>query len=227
LDNRSKSEINVTKSLSVIPTQRIEDWWQQRHQQKLNECHTLGNKLDIIFMGDSITHAWEVEGEAAWQHYYAHQKTLNLGYAGDRTEHLLWRIQNGEINGLCPKLLVLLIGTNNAGHRLDTPEEIAAGVKIILEELKQRLPKTKLVLMAIFPRSRNNKKPMRKRVNLSNQLIRQFADNKQIFWLDINHYFLTKEDVLLESTMPDLLHPNAAQYWIWAEQIELIQQNTL
>jgi hypothetical protein len=104
----------MSNSLSVIPAQRIEDWWQQRHQQKLNECHTLGNKLDIIFMGDSITHAWEVEGEAAWQHYYTHQKTLNLGYAGDRTEHLLWRIQNGEINGLCPKLLVLLIGTNNA-----------------------------------------------------------------------------------------------------------------
>jgi lysophospholipase L1-like esterase len=210
----------MSKPLSVIPIQRTEDWWQQRHQQKLDECQTLASKLDIVFIGDSITHAWEVEGEAAWQQYYTNQNILNLGYAGDRTEHLLWRIQNGEIDGLCPKLLVLLIGTNNAGHRLDTPEEIAAGVKKILEELKQRLPDTKLVLMAIFPRSRNNKKPMRQRVNLTNQLIKQYADTKQVFWLDINHYFLTKDDVLLESVMPDLLHPNAAQYWIWAEQIK-------
>ncbi len=160
---------------------------------------------------------------AAWQHYYAHQKTLNLGFAGDRTEHLLWRIQNGEIDGLCPKMLVLLIGTNNAGHRHDLPEEIAAGVKQILEELKKRLPDTKIVLMAIFPRSRNNKKPMRKRVDLTNQLIKQYTDTGWVFWLDINHYFLTKEDVLLESVMPDLLHLNAAQYWIWALQIKLIQ----
>ena len=214
----------MTKPLSIIPTQRSDDWWQQRHQQKLDECQALAGKLDIVFIGDSITHAWEVEGSAAWQHYYAHQKTLNLGYAGDRTEHLLWRIQHGEIDGLYPKLLVLLIGTNNAGHRLDTPEEIAAGIKTILEELKQRLPSTKLVLMAIFPRSRNNKKPMRKRVNSTNQLIQQFTDKEQVLWLDINHYFLTKDHVLLESIMPDLLHPNAAQYWIWAEQIKLLQQ---
>ena len=213
----------MPKPLSVVPTQRSEDWWQQRHQQKLDERLSLGNKLDIVFLGDSITHAWEVEGVAAWQHYYAHQKTLNLGFAGDRTEHLLWRIQNGEIDGLCPKMLVLLIGTNNAGHRHDLPEEIAAGVKQILEELKKRLPDTKIVLMAIFPRSRNNKKPMRKRVNLTNQLIKQYTDTKWVFWLDINHYFLTKEDVLLESVMPDLLHLNAAQYWIWAQQIKLIQ----
>ena len=168
----------MTKPLSVIPTQRSEDWWQQRHQHKLDERLSLGSKLDIVFLGDSITHAWEVEGVAAWQHYYAHQKTLNLGFAGDRTEHLLWRIQNGEIDGLCPKMLVLLIGTNNAGHRHDLPEEIAAGVKQILEELKKRLPDTKIVLMAIFPRSRNNKKPMRKRVDLTNQLIKQYTDTE-------------------------------------------------
>ena len=215
----------MSSPLSVIPTERSEDWWLARHQQKLAELQVINKPINILFIGDSITHAWEVEGEAAWQHYYAHQKSLNLGFAGDRTEHLLWRIQNGEIDGLRPKILVLLIGTNNAGHRHDPPEEIAAGVKVILEELKERLPETKLVLMAIFPRSRNNEKRMRKRVNLTNQLIKQYADTKQILWLDINHHFLTKEGVLLESVMPDLLHPNAAQYWIWAEQLTLLQQN--
>jgi beta-glucosidase len=217
----------MSKPLAVIPTERLEDWWQQRHQQKLLERQVLGNKLDIIFMGDSITHAWEDAGKPAWQQHYSHQTSLNLGFAGDRTEHLLWRIQNGEIDGLCPKILILLIGTNNAGHRLDSPEEIAAGVNVILDELKKRLPTTKIVLMAIFPRSRNNQKPMRKRVNQTNQLIKQYTDAKQIIWLDINQHFLTSEDVLLETVMPDLLHPNSAQYWMWAEQVKLIQQNIL
>jgi lysophospholipase L1-like esterase len=213
----------VISPLSIIPTERSEDWWLARHQQKLAQLQQINEPIDILFLGDSITHAWEVEGEAAWSHHYAHQKSLNLGFAGDRTEHLLWRIQNGEIDGLCPNISVLLIGTNNAGHRLDTPEEIAAGVKEILQELKKRLPESKIILMAIFPRSRNNQKPMRKRVNLANQLIKQYADAKQVFWLDINHHFLSDEGVLLETVMPDLLHLNAAQYWIWAEQIKLAQ----
>jgi lysophospholipase L1-like esterase len=215
----------VSIPLSVIPTKRSEDWWLARHQQKLVELQGINEPIDILFMGDSITHAWEVEGATAWQHFYAHQKSLNLGFAGDRTEHLLWRIQNGEIDGLHPKILILLIGTNNAGHRHDTPEEIAAGVKVILDELKKRLPESKLVLMAIFPRSRNNKKRMRKRVDLTNQLIKKFTDTKHISWLNINHHFLTEEGVLLEAVMPDLLHPNAAQYWIWAEHLKLLQQN--
>lgn len=215
----------MIRPLSVIPTKRPEDWWLARHQQKLAELQHIEEAIDILFLGDSITHAWEVEGEAAWRHHFSQQQSLNLGFAGDRTEHLLWRIQNGEIAGLCPNTVVLQIGTNNAGHRLDKPEEIAAGIKAILEELKNRIPESKIVLMAIFPRSRNNQKPMRKRVNLTNQLIQNYADAKQIFWLDINHHFLTEEGVLLETVMPDLLHLNAAQYWIWAMQIQLTQKN--
>lgn len=209
----------MSKSLSVISTKRTEDWWQLRHQQKLAECQSLKGKLDILFMGDSITHAWEVEGAPAWQQYYAQQKTFNLGYAGDCTEHLLWRIQQGEINQLCPKWVVLLIGTNNAGHRHDSPQEIAAGVKAILDETKQRLPNSKIVLMAIFPRSRNKSKRMRKRVDSANKLIKEYSDGKQLLWLDINHHFLTDEGVLQESVMPDLLHLNAAQYYVWAKAI--------
>jgi lysophospholipase L1-like esterase len=207
------------RPLSIIPVARDEDWWQLRHQQKLTECQCISEELDILFVGDSITHAWELEGEAAWLQYYDQQNCFNLGYAGDRTEHLLWRLQNGEIDGLKVKRVVVLIGTNNAGHRLDPPQDIAAGVKMILNELQQRLPESQIVLMAIFPRSRNHSKPMRKRINASNELIKGYADGKQIIWLDINQYFLTDEGVLLESVMPDLLHPNASQYWIWAEQL--------
>ena len=210
----------------IIPTERREVWWLQRHQQKLAERETLKKNLELMFLGDSITHAWEVEGSEHWQQHFAHRKAFNLGFAGDRTEHLLWRIQNGEINNLSPKWVVLLIGTNNAGHRHDSPQEIAAGIKAILVELKQRLPNSKILLMAIFPRSRNTAKPMRKRVDSANMLMKAYSDEKQVLWLDINHHFLTDEGILLESIMPDLLHPNAAQYDVWANSIlAFIQQN--
>ena len=211
----------MSKHAATIPTQRPDEWWQQRHQRKIVEQGQLKKDVDLLFLGDSITHAWEDEGKAAWQHYYAHQNCLNLGYAGDCTEHLLWRLQNGEIDNLNVKRTVLLIGTNNAGHRLDSPQEIAAGVEAILDLLKQSLSETQIVLMAIFPRSRNLAKPMRKRINATNELLKHFADTKQLIWLDINRHFLTDDCVLLESVMPDLLHPNAAQYWIWAEQLKL------
>jgi lysophospholipase L1-like esterase len=209
----------MTKPLSVIPTQRTEDWWLTRHQQKLTEIKASDQPIDILFLGDSITHAWEAEGEEYWQQHFSHPKAFNLGFAGDRTEHLLWRLQNSAVKGLSPQWVILLIGTNNAGHRLDSPEDIAAGVQAILDEIQLQLPTSKILLMAIFPRSRNTNKPMRQRVDASNTLINAFADGKHIHWLDINSQFLTADGVLLESVMPDLLHPNATQYHKWGHAI--------
>ena len=209
----------MNNPLSIIPTKRTEDWWLARHKQKLTALKAIDQPIDMLFLGDSITHAWEVEGESAWQRYFAHHSVVNLGFAGDRTEHLLWRIRNGEVAQLSTKWIVLLIGTNNAGHRLDPPEDIAAGIQTILEELRLLLPASKILLMAIFPRSRNTNKPMRQRVDVSNALIKTFTDGKQIHWLDINSQFLTADGVLLESVMPDLLHPNATQYHKWGNAI--------
>ena len=209
----------MNNPLSIIPTKRTEDWWLARHKQKLTALKAIDQPIDMLFLGDSITHAWEVEGESAWQRYFSHYSVVNLGFAGDRTEHLLWRIRNGEVAQLSTKWIVLLIGTNNAGHRLDAPEDIAAGIQTILEELRLQLPASKILLMAIFPRSRNTNKPMRQRVDVSNALIKTFTDGKHIHWLDINRQFLTVDGVLLESVMPDLLHPNATQYHKWGNAI--------
>ena len=209
----------MNNPLSIIPTKRTEDWWLARHKQKLTALKAIDQPIDMLFLGDSITHAWEVEGESAWQRYFSHYSVVNLGFAGDRTEHLLWRIRNGEVAQISTKWIVLLIGTNNAGHRLDAPEDIAAGIQTILEELRLQLPASKILLMAIFPRSRNTNKPMRQRVDVSNALIKTFTDGKHIHWLDINRQFLTVDGVLLESVMPDLLHPNATQYHKWGHAI--------
>jgi lysophospholipase L1-like esterase len=211
--------MSLVTPLAVIPTERTEDWWQLRHQQKLIELKENNKPIEILFIGDSITHAWEVEGEEYWQQHFAHRNAFNLGFAGDRTEHLLWRVQNGELHNLSPQWVILLIGTNNAGHRLDAPEDIAAGVQTVLDEIQLQLPTSKVLLMAIFPRSRNPNKPMRQRVDASNALIKTLADDKLINWLDINYEFLTEDGVLLESVMPDLLHPNSTQYRKWGNAI--------
>ena len=209
---------------SIVPARQTDDfakdWWFARHQQKTTERLALNQPVDLVFLGDSITHAWEYTAPKIWQKYYGHRNALNLGFDGDRTENLLWRIQNGELEGLSPKLLVLLIGTNNTGHRQESSEHTAMGIKAILDELQSRLPATKILLMAIFPRSKTPTQRLRKLVDGSNQLIKQYADEKRIFWMDINHLFLDAQGILDEAIMPDLLHPIAAQYEVWAAAIE-------
>ncbi len=206
--------------LSCIPTKRSEEWWLRRHTEKLTEKSKIASPIDLIFIGDSIVHAWELEGKAAWQSYFGHLSTLNLGYAGDRTEHALWRIENGELDNVSANFVVLLIGTNNAGHRHDSPEDIASGVRLLVRLIRDKLPKCKVVLTAIFPRSRNKHKRMRKTVDITNDIIQAFADDNSIIWFDINNHFLDAEGVLHEAVMPDLLHPNALQYEIWGEMLE-------
>lgn len=206
--------------LSCIPTKRSEEWWLQRHTEKLAEKTKSANPIDLIFIGDSIVHAWELEGKAAWQSHFGHLSTLNLGYAGDRTEHALWRLQNGELDNVNAKFVVLLIGTNNAGHRHDKPEEIASGIKFLIRLIREKIPNCKIVLTAIFPRSRNKHKRMRKIVDITNNIIQTFADDNSVIWFNINANFLDADGVLHEKVMPDLLHPNALQYEIWGEILE-------
>lgn len=205
--------------LSCIPTKRSEEWWLQRHTEKLAEKTKSANPIDLIFIGDSIVHAWELEGKLAWQAHFSHLSTLNLGYAGDRTEHALWRLQNGELDNVNAKFVVLLIGTNNAGHRHDKPEEIASGIKFLIRSIRDKVPNCKIVLTAIFPRSRNKHKRMRKTVNITNDIIRTFADDNSVIWFNINANFLDADGVLHETVMPDLLHPNALQYEIWGKTL--------
>ncbi|MDU0354457.1 platelet-activating factor acetylhydrolase IB subunit [Paraglaciecola aquimarina] len=211
---------HVNKTLATTAVARTEAWWQQRHQQKLAEKRALDNDVDLLFLGDSITHSWEDTGLAVWNKYYANLKPFNLGYSGDRTEHLLWRLQNGEIDGLSPKLIVLLIGTNNAGHRVESAEDTAAGVEAILQTLRSSLAASKILLLATFPRSKSLKAPMRKRVNAANKLCERLADQQYIFWLDIGQHFLTDDGTVLDTVMPDFLHLAPAQYQVWAEAMQ-------
>ncbi len=161
---------------------------------------------------------WEGAGRTVWEKFYGQRNAVNLGIGGDRTQHVLWRLQNGNLEGISPKLAVVMIGTNNSGS--NTPQQIADGIKAILDELHKRCPKTKVLLLAIFPRGETPDDARRKVNEAANQIIAKYADNQRVFYLDIGPKFLAEDGTLSREIMPDLLHLNQKSYTIWAESIE-------
>jgi lysophospholipase L1-like esterase len=209
----------TTEPLSIKAMPQDTLWWLPRHEEKLAEKDAM-ERVDLVFLGDSIIQAWEKEGADVWNVYYRSRNALNLGFNGDKTENVLWRLAHGEIDNIEPKLLVLLIGTNNSGHRMDKAEDTAVGIKEILSVLTQKLPTTNILLLAIFPRSAKPTQKLRTLNNEVNQIIRTYADDKKIFFLDINSVFLDENGRLTSNVMGDFLHPNANQYQFFAEAIE-------
>jgi len=198
-------------------------WWKDRHLQIVKDLKN--QDVDLLMLGDSITHFWETKnpkrgGKKIWDKYYSKRNAYNIGYSADRTEHVLWRLKNGEADGISPKLIVIMIGTNNVGHRKEKPEDTAYGIKAIIKEIRKRLPDSKIMLLAIFPRGPNKDDPKRKLVDATNKIICNYADNKNVFYLDINDKFLNVDGTLPKTIMPDLLHPNEKGYEIWANAME-------
>jgi lysophospholipase L1-like esterase len=201
---------------AIAASKSQEPWWQQRHES-MNARAKKGN-VDLIFIGDSITHGWEGDGKDVWKKYYEKRNAVNLGIGGDQTQHVLWRLDNGNIEGISPKLAVIMIGTNNAGGF--KPEDTAEGIKAIVEKLRTKLPNTKILLLGIFPRGADNNDPLRKNNTKVNETISKLADCRNVFYLDIGKKFLKDDGTLSKDIMPDLLHLNAKSYETWAEAIE-------
>jgi len=201
---------------AVTPVPRDDAGWMSRHAS-FNERVKRGN-VDLLMIGDSITHGWEGAGAKVWAESYAPRRAVNLGISGDRTQHVLWRLRNGNLEGISPKLAVLMIGTNNSNS--ESAEEIADGVEAIVDQLRAKLPETKVLILAIFPRGATPD-DRRRRVNeAANKLIAPLAERDMVYFLDINEAFLDDDGTLPKDIMPDLLHPNATGYRIWAEAME-------
>lgn len=214
---------NQSVTPGMLDTWWARDWWLPRHEAKKQEARERDIKL--VMLGDSITQGWENEGKAAWEKYFAPRGAINLGFGGDRTENVLWRLQHGALENINPRLVVLKIGTNNTGHRMDKAEYTARGIRTVLEEIRQRAPEAKILLLGIFPRDAQPDTPMRRLNNEINALISGYADNQWIFYHDLGGIFLDEQGVLSKEVMPDLLHLNEASYNTWAEALEpLIQQ---
>lgn len=192
--------------------------------KRIEEFNVLAKKgdLDLIFIGDSITRNWELAGKKFWDKYYGDRKPANFGIGGEGTGMVLWRLQNGNIDGISPKVAVLLIGTNNAGIRKveQSPVQIAAGVKAIVDLLRKKLPRTKVLVLGIFPRGAEPSDPFRKRIAAANSLIANLHNGRTVFYLDIGEKFLDANGKATDAMTPDRIHLTERGYQAWAEAME-------
>lgn len=197
---------------------RPADWFMKRHEQHLAIAKAGG--IDVLFLGDSITEGWATAGREVWARDFAPLRSANFGIRGDRTENVLWRLMNGEIGGaMCPKVVVLMVGTNNTGSRMDSPEDISAGVRSILVQLKTRCPPARILLLGIFPRGARADAPDRVNNTNANLLIARHADGDRVKYLDVGKVFLGEGGVLGRDLMPDLLHLSPKAYALWAQEV--------
>lgn len=205
---------------AVEPVSRPGDWWDALHRKYVDSARQ-GN-IDVLFLGDSITQYWTDEnvqrgGKSVWDREFASLGAACFGIAGDRTQYLLWRLQNGEAEGFQPKVVVLLIGTNNTGNR-NTPNQAAEGVAAVVNELTKRFPKAKILLLSLLPRGGKDH-PQGAHVVEINRLLPGIADGKKIIYVDIWEKFLSQSGDLRPEIMPDLIHPNLEGYEIFASAI--------
>ena len=207
---------------TLVAVTQNRDWrvydWSKRHREASALMRV--RQPDIVMLGDSITHFWGGEpvggrrtGVEEWDRFFAGRTVVNLGYGWDRTENVLWRLENGEFEGVTPKVVVVMIGTNNI--TLNTPDEIAAGVDAICRSIHERSPSTKILLLAIFPRGQQPD-ATRGKVDEVNRLIARLDDRDYVTFLDLGAKFLEPDGRISPDVMYDFLHPTARGYAIWS-----------
>ena len=209
----------VVTNTAIIPVPRTETNILARQALVLQRAKEAPGDYDIEFIGDSITQGWEVRGSNVWHEYYGHRKVINFGVSGDRTQHVLWRFNQGQLNDIKAKVAVVMIGTNNSGKGRNTADEILAGVQAIVEQIRVRQPDTKIILLGIFPRGPgfNDQRGALLQVN---QALARLDDGTNIFYQDLGAKFIENDGTISKKIMPDYLHPNEAGYRIWAAAIE-------
>jgi len=211
-----------------------------RHQQKLASVRA--GAYDLVLVGDSITHTLQDFGgkyqplTAVWNKHFAPRHAINLGHNGYRTEQILWNLESGELDFKTPpKVVMLLIGTNNTDDRhfktVHTAEQVLAGTKAIVDLIRRRLPETKILILRIFPRGDDSQKGISPPAFNSSrtcietclragEMTSKLADGQQVFWLDINHVFLRPDGAINTELLWDLLHPSPAGAEAWAQTVE-------
>jgi len=236
-DRKTMSEIAQAKFVplsghkalpsTVVAVTQDRSWpqydWQKRHE--LTSTAVKRSKPQILFIGDSITHffggeqfdSYALRGKNTWDEFYAPRNPGNLGFGWDKTENVLWRLQHGAIDGISPKLIVMMIGTNNTVTC--SASDIAAGIEAIVLEFEKRLPQSKILLLGVFPRG-EKPNPARDKIAEINQIIAKLDGTHHVTFLDIGAKFLTPDGLITKDIMPDFLHPNEKGYRIWAEAIE-------
>jgi lysophospholipase L1-like esterase len=217
-----------TDNPAIKPADRLaQAAWKKRHEGFLEKYKSGG--VDVLFVGDSITQGWESH-KKIWDDNFQSWKPGNIGISGDQTSHVLWRITEGkEIETIDPKVVVIMIGTNNVGNSGMTAEQTAEGVKVIVETFRTKKPSAKILLLGVFPRSGKGiakdataakADELQPKILAINSIIAKLHDGQHIHFLDINKVFLDDHGNLPKKIMPDYLHLSAEGYQKWAAAIK-------
>ena len=206
--------------VAVTPVAKENENWVKRHRHQAALMDRGG--INLLMVGDSITHGWEGAGATVWSSYYQHRRAINLGISGDRTEHVLWRLDDLPLDRIGPKTAVIMIGTNNIGQENpSTAKEAADGVKAIVERLEKAFPEMKQLVLKVFPRDAKPDDAKRKLVDeLNSYLPDLLKDKPNVTLLDINAVFLAADGTLPDEVMKDKLHPGTYGYELWAKAME-------
>src|SRR5579862_4250503 len=203
---------SVVPAIDEAPTKAHSYDWMARHQAVVDRVKK--GDVGVLMIGDSITHMWGGEpldpgaqgrAQDLWDKYLAPRNAVNLGFGWDRTQHVLWRLDNGEVDGIHPKVDVIMIGTNNIG---DSVDDIVAGVTAVVEDLRHRLPRTKVLLLGIFTRAHTASDPVRDKIKQVNARLAGLGGHRNVTFLDFGVKFLDPDGTLSPEIMPDYLHPS-------------------
>ena len=212
---------------ALIPVTKLENDfynWNKRHNDVMHL--TQKQNVDLVFIGDSITHMFGgepkskiIRGGEFWKSYYAKFNPINMGFGWDRTQNVLWRITNGELENISPKVVVLMIGTNNfsgtKNARKNTPKEVAEAIEKICKTIHQKLPEAQILLLSILPRKNIKYIPL---IQKTNKLISSLSEYNYIHYLNLYDRFILKNKLANNTLfMHDGVHPNKDGYKLWAE----------
>lgn len=202
---------------AAYPLPRLE--WPMRVAETNARAQKIAGSIKLILDGDSITDFWQTKGAAVWKERYEALGAFDFAISADRTQHLLWRLSQGQVDNLHPTLIALMIGTNNVGHG-ESVEDTIQGVKAVVDEYQKRCPDAVILLQAIFPRAKLPTDPLRAMVKAANEGIAKLADGKKVVFIDFGDKFLGPDGSLSPEIMPDFLHPSPKGYQIWADAIQ-------
>jgi lysophospholipase L1-like esterase len=202
-------------------------YWVSRDTQNRAEL-AAGQRANVLFLGDSITDFLQNgNGAPLWTKYYAPLGALDFAIGGIRTSQVLWQVETGQVAMAAPKVIVLLIGSNNLGVG-QPPEEVAEGIAKIVDELGAQLPNTRILLLGILPRFADPTDPFRPKITAVNQMISALDDGRRVFYRDIGAGFLSPDGSISPLVMPDGAHPSLFGYAIytnaiWTTLMELLE----
>jgi lysophospholipase L1-like esterase len=206
---------DTTPSTPVEGKTNGEKWWRGNYERINNDIKKMNGKIDLAFVGDSITARWNGE---SWTKHWGSYRAVNMGIGGDQTQHVLWRLQNGQLEGYQARVFVVLIGTNNCWDKKAEPADVAAGIKAIVDLIQAKQPQAKILLLSLLPQG-EKPNPGREKRTAVNELIAKFAGGS-VHYMDISAKFLEPDKSISKEVMGDFLHLAPKGFDIWAEAIQ-------